>query len=473
MSKAELQLSAKEMRDLGYRVVDLLVEHFDHLRGEPTTRVSSRAEMESHLREPLPVEGSDPEAVIDRVIDEVFANMMHIPHPRFFAYVPSPSNFISVLADALVSGYNPFAGTWIEASGPAQIELVTIDWLRQLIGMPETTGGIFTSGGSMANLTGLAVARQTKLGDDFSRGTIYFSDQTHSSVERGLKVLGFQEGQFRRLPSDSNFTLPLEELQKKVRQDRKAGHQPFCVVANAGTTNTGAIDPFQELALICEEEGLWLHADGAYGAAAVLSRQGKEQLAGLEQVDSVAFDPHKWLFQPYEIGCVLVREASLLRDTFRILPAYLQDLDRSFEEINYCDYGVQLTRSFRALKLWMSLKVFGLEAFREAVEWGIRQAEIVEEYLREHSVWHVTSPAQIGVVTFRYRVAHLSPEKEDAFQKALVEAVISDGYAMIHSTELGARTVLRMCTINPRTTEKDLTSSIKKFEKLAEEIEIG
>ncbi len=463
-----LELTEEEMRGLGYRVVDTLVEHFATLREKPVTRRAGRAEMEERLREPLPEEGMEAGAVLDRLMRDVFSNIMHLDHPRFFAFVPGPGNFVGAMADALASGFNVFSGAWLEPSGPTEVELVTVDWLKELCGMPDAAGGLFVSGGSVANLTALAVARRARLLDRTAGVVVYYSDQTHSSVERGLRILGFIPEQLRKLPSDKDHRLDTEELRGAVAEDRAARRTPFYVVANAGTTNTAAVDPLPELAGFCREEGLWLHADGAYGAAAIICERGRILLEGLGLVDSLTLDPHKWLFQPYEIGCVLVRDGRLLKDTFRVLPEYMKDAEAAGEEVNLCDHGVQLTRSFRALKLWMSLKVFGLPAFRRAIERGFELAEIAEEALLASPRWEVVTPAQAGVVTFRYVPEGSPSEREtDAANLRLVERIVADGYAMVASTTLRGRPVLRLCTINPRTTDEEVRTTIGRLERLA------
>jgi glutamate/tyrosine decarboxylase-like PLP-dependent enzyme len=451
------------MRELGYRVVDILVNHFETLRDQRPTATGSRTDLEERFREPLPEQGSDPKAVLDSVVEHAFGNAMLVNHPRCFAYVPSPGNFVATMADTLASGFNPFVGTWFAGSGPAEIELVTVDWLREICGLPESAGGLTVSGGSMANLTGLAVARHARLDGGMSGARVYFSDQTHSSVERALRVLGFTREQLRKLPCDRSFRLPLEELTRAVAADRAAGFRPFCVVANAGTTNTGAVDRFPELAAFCRQEELWLHADGAFGAASLICEDGRAALRGIEEVDSLSIDPHKWLFQPFEIGCALVRDRLLLRDAFRIMPAYLRDAHRLKEEINFCDHGVQLTRNFRALKLWMSLKVFGAAAFRDAVTRGFRLAELAETKLREAGCWEIVSPAQMAIVAFRYCAPGRTVEEIEAVNKRLVGDMIADGYATLSSTTLHARTTLRLCTLNPRTTDEEIAETVRRL----------
>jgi aromatic-L-amino-acid decarboxylase len=467
LADATLQLSGAEMRAFGYQVIDLLVEHFESLPSKPVTRSAARSVVEERLREATPERGAPPGTVLQRLQQDVFSQIMHLDHPRFFAFVPSPSNFVSVMADALAAGFNVFAGTWLEASGAAEIELVTIDWLRQICSLPETAGGLFVSGGSMANLTALAVARHVKLQDPTREAIVYGSDQVHSSVDRGCRVLGFEPWQVRRLPSDDCFRLSLPALQQAVADDRAAGRRPFCVVANVGSTNTGAVDPLPALAEFSRQEGLWLHADGAYGAAAILCDQGRALLEGLDGVDSLSLDPHKWWFQPYEIGCVLVRDSRLLRETFRILPEYLKDVERGAEEINFCDYGIQLTRGFRALKLWMSLQIYGLEAFRRAVARGVALAELAEETLRRSPHWEIVTPAQLGIVTFRPAIAGRPAAEVDAACRRLVDEMIADGFAMVSSTMLRERFVLRLCTINPRTTDDDIRETVWRLEQFA------
>jgi glutamate/tyrosine decarboxylase-like PLP-dependent enzyme len=319
----------------------------------------------------------------------------------------------------------------------------------------------------MANVTALAAARHVKLEDRITGAIVYCSDQTHSSVERGLCVLGFDPSQLCKLPSDEAFCLSLPELGQAVAADRAAGRVPFCVVANAGTTNTGAVDPLPELADFCREAGLWLHVDGAFGAAAMLCERGRALLDGIDRVDSLAVDPHKWLFQPYEIGCVLVRENAWLKETFRIMPEYLKVIERGDEEVNFCDYGVQLTRSFRALKLWMSLKVFGRSAFSQAINRGFELAEFAEKCLRALPNWKIVTPAQMGVVTFRYSPDEAPLSEVNELHDRLVNDMITDGFAMLGTTTLRGQRVLRLCTINPRTTEADIKETIERLDRFS------
>jgi aromatic-L-amino-acid/L-tryptophan decarboxylase len=448
------------MQRLGYRVVDILVQHFAGIRDGPVGAKGAPDDLMARLSGPPSETPTDPHALLAHLEKEVFPNNLHVDHPRFFAFVPGPGNFVSTMADALAAGFNVFNGTWLGGSAAAAIELTVIDWFRGFCSFPETAGGLFVSGGSAANLTALHAARRAKLGDRIHGATIYFSDQTHYSVERALRVVGFSREQFRKIPADDRFRLPLEPLREAIRADRKAGLNPFCVVANAGTTNTGAVDPVPQLADLCAGENLWLHADGAYGAAAVLCDRGREKLTGLDRVDSLSLDPHKWLFQPFECGCVLVRDAVHLKSAFQLMPEYMRDVHRNTAEINPADYGIQLSRGFRALKAWLSMNTFGLAAFRDAITRGFELAEFAEKELRARRHCQILSPAEMGIVAFRFG-------KDDALQSKLVDLMLQDGFAFLTSTTLKGITALRLCTINPRTTEDDIRQTIDRLEKFA------
>jgi len=459
-SRSRLALSREEMRAFGYRVVDLLADHFADVKDGPVGAKGDPAKLIPLFDVDPPENGRDPNELLAQLERDVFPNNLHVDHPRFFAFVPGPNNFVSTMADALAAGFNIFNGTWLGGSAAAAVELGVVRWLCRICGFPESAGGLFVSGGSMANLTGLVAARHALLQNRSGGATVYFSDQTHSSVERALHVIGFLREQMRKLPGDENFRLSIKTLRAAINDDREKGLRPFCVIANAGTTNTGAIDPLNELADLAAKEKLWLHIDGAFGAAAVLSERGRALLGGLERADSISLDPHKWLFQSFECGCVLVRDVALLRSAFQIKPDYLRDVHRNAAEFHPADHGVQLTRSFRALKVWLSLQTFGVAAFREAITRGFDLAELAERELRARKGWEILSPAQVATVCFRFG-------NDDALQTRLVDEMMQDGYALLTSTELRGAVALRLCTINPRTTEQDIVETVARLDKLA------
>ncbi|BBM87789.1 pyridoxal phosphate-dependent decarboxylase family protein [Candidatus Uabimicrobium amorphum] len=459
---SKLQFSREEMKKMGYQVIDMLVDHWDNLPQKRTAITATRQEMRDKISQPFVSEPGNFDDILKMLREDVFGHALNVMHPRFFAYIPGPSNFVSVLADTMAAGYNTFAGTWLAAAGPSQIEWDTIHFLCEQLGLGQEAGGIFVSGGSMANLTALAVARKQVLDDRLHNATVYFSDQTHTATDRALIILGFHRENIRKIPSNDNFVMCTDELRSQIQKDKQNGQRPFCVIANSGTTNTGAIEPLNDIADICEEENMWFHVDGAYGAAAVLSERGKKQLQGIERADSIALDPHKWLFQPFEIGCTIVRNTEHLRDTFQILPEFLQDAHQHDREINFCDHGIQLSRSFRALKLWLSFKVFGLKAFSDAIDMGFDLAEFAAQQVEKNSHLQLVTPAQMALLSFRYYDEGCDEEALNHINNNIVKQVIKEGFAMMSSTVLKGKTVLRLCTINPRSTEDDVCQTLMK-----------
>ena len=466
-----LMFSSEEMRRFGYAVIDQLIDYYESRSDRQVVGELDYEALEAMLHEPLPKEGRPWPAVLEQFERQVLAPTNHVDHPRFFAYIPLANNFAGVMADALAAGYNIFNAVWLQGAGAAQVERLTVDWLRQIFGFPAGAGGSFVSGGSMANLTGLAVARQVRLGGDMGGAVAYCSDQIHFAISRGMRVLGFGPEQLRKLPSDERFRLSVADLRAAIASDRAGGRRPFCVIATAGTTNTGAIDPLEELADLCREEELWLHVDGAYGAPAMLCERGKQALRGLEYADSLALDAHKWLFQPIECGVAIVRERRWLAETFKEQGEYLKDVEQAGEEINFGYQGVQLTRQFRALKLWMTFKVFGLEAISEAIAVGFENAEKAESLLREAGCWEIVTPAQMAIVTFRYQPADGDEALANRVTHDLVGALLDDGYAFASGSQLREKTVMRMCCNNPRSTPEDLRETVALMGRLAAELE--
>jgi glutamate/tyrosine decarboxylase-like PLP-dependent enzyme len=340
-----------------------------------------------------------------------------------------------------------------------------VGWLSRLCGLPDTAGGLFVSGGSMASLVAIHAARCDRLRDN-PDGVIYLSTQTHASIRRGLRFLGLADRQIRVVDVDRQHRLDLGSLAARIEEDFRRGLTPFCVVATAGATSTGAVDPLPAIAELCAERGLWLHVDAAYGAAAVITAQGKELLTGLERADSIAVDPHKWWFQPYEAGCVLVRDAATLKDAYHLHAEYLRETRLGSGPLNFYDLGPQLTRGFRALKLWLSLRTFGLDAFRRAVENGLALAEHAQAVLTSRPHWQVVTPAQLAILTFRPRRPGLREPDVDALTRALAARTVAEGFGTVLSTEVDGRPVLRMCTIHPETTTAEITAIIDHLERL-------
>ena len=293
----KLQLSRDDMKQYGYQVIDAIVEHFDTEHEKKPVAYASRKEMDSLFNMEIPKEATYYQDVLDFVVTKVLPNSNIVSHPKSYSFVPGPSNYVSVMADTLATGFNIFSGGWAASPAAAELEIVSMNWLLKLFKFPtKKGGGIFTSGGSMANLTALVTARRQCCGDDFSKASIYMSDQAHSSNIKAIRVLGFKKEQVRIIPTDIEFKMSINKLKNAIAKDRLEGLQPFCIIASAGTTNTGSVDPLNEIAKICKAEKLWFHIDGAYGAAAFLSKKGSQLLKGIEKADSLTIDPHKWMY---------------------------------------------------------------------------------------------------------------------------------------------------------------------------------
>ena len=327
-SNRTLTLSEEEMRAYGYKVVDTIVNHFKNQHKKDPIFNASRQEMDSLFLEQAPEEGKDAAEVLDFVIDNVLEATDILSHPKSYSFVPGPSNYISAMSDSLATGFNIFSGGWVNAPAAAELEIVTINWLLKLFKFPtKKGGGIFTSGGSMANLTALVTARRQKCGDDFSKAVIYLSDQTHSSNIKAIRTIGFRKEQIRIIPTDIEFKVSINKLKNAIAKDKLEGLQPFCLIGTAGATNTGTVDPLVAMSKICKEENIWFHVDAAYGGAAILAKNGQQLLKGIQKADSITVDPHKWFFQPYEMGCLLVRNHKWLSATFTEKPEYLRDIE--------------------------------------------------------------------------------------------------------------------------------------------------
>tara|TARA_R110002111_G_scaffold73676_2_gene117604 strand:+ start:11300 stop:12688 length:1389 start_codon:yes stop_codon:yes gene_type:complete len=460
------------MKQYGYQVIDAIVEHFDTEHEKKPVAYASRKEMDSLFNMEIPKEATYYQDVLDFVVTKVLPNSNIVSHPKSYSFVPGPSNYVSVMADTLATGFNIFSGGWAASPAAAELEIVSMNWLLKLFKFPtKKGGGIFTSGGSMANLTALVTARRQCCGDDFSKASIYMSDQAHSSNIKAIRVLGFKKEQVRIIPTDIEFKMSINKLKNAIAKDRLEGLQPFCIIASAGTTNTGSVDPLNEIAKICKAEKLWFHIDGAYGAAAFLSKKGSQLLKGIEKADSLTIDPHKWMYQPYEMGCLLVRNHKWLSQAFSEKPEYLRDIEGNTSEINFYDHGIQLTRRFRALKFYMSMKTFGLNAFKKAVTYSIDLAEEIEDYLRKSANWEVISPATLAVVNFRYNPIgnSYSERKIDAINQEISKKIVASREALLVTTILQNQVVLRMCLINPRTTIQDVKETLNICIHFAEE----
>jgi aromatic-L-amino-acid/L-tryptophan decarboxylase len=462
-AESSLALDPQAMRVMGHRMIDALVD----MVCDPSTPALRRAapdEMRARVDPLPPAQGRDFDDVVDHLRSDVLPYMSRLDHPGYFAFIPACGTWPGALGDLMASALNIYAGSWMEAAGPSQIELVVLDWFKQWIGYPGEAAGVLVSGGSAANITALACAREALLGAMSDRAVIYVSDQGHSSIARAARLLGFRSDQVRVLESDRDQRMRVDALGAAIQADAGAGRQPLLVVAAAGSTNTGAVDPLGAIAALCRERGLWLHVDGAYGAFAALSERGRAELAGIELADSVTLDPHKWLYQPFECGALLVRDGAHLRRAFEIVPTYLQDAAVEGGEVNFCDLGLQLSRGSRALKIWMSIQCFGLDAFRTAVDRCLDLAEHARDHVERRPALELMSPPRLGIICFRRRGGERETEDDIAALNAtLVAEFEATGLGLVSSTRLRGRYAIRLCVMNHSSTAADVERVLDWF----------
>ena len=464
-----LRMAPGLMLDLARRAAELLVERIEGLPKESAWEGDFQQILADRLMEDPPESGQPAAEVLERAAREILPFALRLDHPRQFAFIPSSATWPGVIADFMAAGYNVNQCTWLTSSGPSQLELVVIDWIRRWLGYPESAGGLLTSGGSAASLDAFVAARESAGHPE--RPTVYMSDQSHSAHVRAARIIGVRPECIRKIPCDERFRLDVEALARAVVEDRAAGFNPIAVCANAGAGSTGAIDPLEAMADYCEAERIWLHVDAAYGGFAVVTERGKELLRGLERADSIGLDAHKWFFQPYEAGCLLVKDAKALEKAFVVPHDMLQDTIWGAHHPNFSDRGLQLSRSVRALKIWMSVQTFGMAAFRRAVSNGMELAARAEAYVRASPMLEMLNPASLGIVCFRVNptATALDEEALSKLNRNVLARVFWENPAFMSSTLLRKKFSLRLCILNHTTTWNDVRETLEAIERFGKE----
>jgi glutamate/tyrosine decarboxylase-like PLP-dependent enzyme len=459
----EFDLDPEEVRRLGYRAADMVAAHRAGLRDGPVFgKLGSAAAV---FDEPLPETGRPADEVLDAARDHVLTHPFGNSHPRFFAFINATADPLGAVADYLASAMN--SNCWGGDHAAIHVEDRVVRWIAEILGLPASSGGILTSGGSMANLTALAAARRAlspAVRENGFAGTpplvVYASEEAHSCVDKAVDLLGIGTKQLRTIPTDERFRIRVDRLHEAIAADRAGGLRPAIVVGNAGSVNTGAIDPLDELADTCAREDLWFHVDGAYGAMACVSPALRPLFAGLERADSVAADPHKWLYVPYEAGAVLVRESRTLADAFRRPAAYLvHDSDSPLiGPVLFNERGPELSRGFKALKVWMGLKRHGRKGYAAAVEHDVAMARLLAAHVRTHEDFELLAEPGLSVVNFRYRPRKRDLEDEDLdrLNRRIANRLVANGGFFFAPSIVRGRTSLRVAIVNFRTQEDDL-----------------
>jgi aromatic-L-amino-acid/L-tryptophan decarboxylase len=478
-----LEISPDEFRALGYQLVDRIAGFLDSLParavtpGESPSAVREALDAERHL----PLRGTDPALLLNRAADLLFDHSLFNGHPRFWGYITSSAAPIGALGELLAAAVNPNVGAWLLSPMASEIEAQTIHWIAELLDYPTDCAGLFVSGGNMANLVCFLAARQAKGGADLrtkgiaeARLRVYCSKETHTWIQKAADIAGIGTDAIRWIPADGQMRINVSVLREQLVSDLEAGDRPFLIIGTAGTVSTGAIDPLAELAAICREFNLWFHVDGAYGGVAAVLPDAPAEFTGIKQADSVAIDPHKWLYAPLEAGCALVRNPEKLRDAFAYHPPYYHF---GVEAINYFDLGPQNSRGFRALKVWLALQQVGRDGYVRMITDDIRLAQELYKQIPKYLELEALSQS-LSITTFRYVPTDLDPGGEDAgrylddLNRELLTRLQNSGEAYLSNAVVNGKFALRVCIVNFRTTLPDIEALPPLVVRIGREVDL-
>jgi aromatic-L-amino-acid decarboxylase len=464
---APLALSSQEFRELGTELIDRIADFLDSLPTRPVTRAESpaivRRELESERS--LPQHGADSAQLLHHAADLLFDHSLLNGHPRFWGYITSSAAPIGALAELLAAAVNPNVGAWLLSPMASEIEGQTIRWIAEMIGYPGDCGGLFVSGGNMANFVCFLAARQAKAasdvrakGMDGTRLRVYCSKEAHTWIQKAADIAGIGTEAIRWIPVDDEMRVDVRALREQITKDLEAGDKPAMVVGNAGSVSTGAVDPLPELAALCREFDIWFHVDGAYGGLAAMLPDAPKALAGIGEADSVAVDPHKWLYAPLEAGCALVRDPEKLRAAFAYHPVYYHF---GVEATNYFDLGPQNSRGFRALKVWLALQQVGRKGYEQMISDDIHLARILFERIAHYAELDALTQS-LSITTFRFVPPDLNPKDERAatylnsLNLELLTRLQASGEAYLSNAVIQGKFALRACIVNFRTSLEDI-----------------
>jgi aromatic-L-amino-acid decarboxylase len=445
-----LELSADTMRAMVEQAMARIAPHIESLPEQPASDTTGGEALALSLREPIPLEGQTFETLFDEVF-RIARTSLTASGPGYLAYIPGGGLFHAAVADLIADAINRYVGVWAAAPGLAQLEANVVRWFCDMVGYPASAGGFLTSGGSFANLSAVVTARRRHLSDDFLRGTIYTSDQVHHSVHKAALLAGFPTANVRGVPVDGDFRIRLDALADRIVSDRQEGYQPFLIVGSAGTTNTGAVDDLSGLADLAGREDMWFHADAAYGGFFVLTERGRQGLAGLERADSLSLDPHKGLFVPYGTGSLLVRDRKTLVRAHSVSADYMPAIQENEDLVDFCEISPELSRPFRGLRVWLPIKMHGIDVFTQALDEKLDLSQWITDQLERVEDLEILARPQLTVTTFGVMRPGWSVEEANRATHSLLDAINRRRRVYLTGTMLGDRFVIRICVLSFRT----------------------
>lgn len=467
-----------ELRQLGHQMMDDMLDYLQNIREKPVWQPVPE-DIKAQFKAPLPVSSQTEVEVYEAFKQTILPYPLGNTHPRFWGWVIGTGTPVGMLAELLTGAISAQVGGGEHIA--TYVELQVLNWLKEIMGFPMDTSGLLISGASMANFIGLTVARNVKAPVDIrreglqgmeTRMVLYTSVEAHSCHQKNAEVLGLGNSVIRFIPVDEHYRIKIDALRGAIEADKAAGYLPFCVIGSAGTVKTGAYDDLNALADLCAEYKLWLHIDGAFGALVAFTEESRHLINGIERADSLAFDMHKWMSVPFEAACVLVKSRTAHYNTFTLTPDYLEHGERgaSGAKVWLTDYGLQLSRSFRALKVWMALKTYGVEQIGKSIQMNIDQTRYLVALIERESELEIMAPVPLNIVCFRYVQLELSLEAQDTLNKELLLRLHESGVALVSNATLKGRYCLRMANVNHRSTYADFDLLVEKILELGREL---
>jgi aromatic-L-amino-acid decarboxylase len=439
-----LEPDAAEMRALVDAAMKHIVAHIESLPSQRAINIDGATERARELIEPLPRQGTSYETLLDFLFSEAIPRSFNAAGPGYLAYVPGGGLFHSAVADLIANAVNRYVGVCAAAPLLVQLEANVVRWFCEIVGYGVGSGGVLTSGGSLANFTAIVTARKALLPDDFLRGTLYCSEQIHHSFQKAANLAGFPYANIRELPVDEQFRICVDALEEAIERDRRDGWTPFLIAGSAGTTGTGAVDDLPKLARVARANAMWFHVDGAYGALFAMTERGRAALRGMSEADSIILDPHKTLFLPFGTGAVVVRDARTLRRAHSLHAEYLPEMQSADELVDFCEISPELSRDFRGLRVWLPLKMFGIEPFLEQLDEKLDLIAFAIEELQKIDGIEIVAAPQLTITAFRLR-------GDDEVNRRLLAAINAKGRVMLTPTTLDGRFVIRIAIVSHRT----------------------